>query len=748
MKKGRTVGTDMENRLYDYMDWAAIEAVVYAEEAHPEKLLGPHVVPEGVLIQAFFPGRKEVSVKLRTGREIPMVREDDEGYFAVLLDARRIPSYTYILKAAGDLAETEMADPYSFGPQITAGEERNFLAGTWYAAGDRLGAHLMTVNGTEGVLFAVWAPNALRVSVVGDFNGWDGRACPMIRRESGIFELFIPGIRKGALYKYELKLKTGLVYLKTDPCGSAFQVMPETAAVVADPEPFDWKDQNWMDIRIARQAKDAPIAVYEADMSRLAEVFPSLTADAQGEEEQDLPEVPAGSPAVTFRSAAPVLREHLVRNGYTHVEFLPLAEYPLDESHGFGSSGFFAPTSRYGTLQDFCFLVDMLHRAGIGVLMDWQPGFFARGDDFMSAFDGTCLYEHLDPKQGVHPFFNTHIFNYGRREVVSFLLSSALFWLKKCHLDGLRVPELDSMLYLDYGKSYGQWIANMYGGNENLEAEEFIRRLNTLIHSELPGVITIAEERSGWPAVTGPAAKDGLGFDYKWNNGCVDDYMRYIQLDPLFRGSHQDDLTFSMVYMYAERFMLALSHREAGNSPEAIKKMMPGSKDSLKLANLRLTLSYLTAHPGKKLFYMGMDLPEFMPDLMKLYTSHPALFCADESDGGFEWISNLDTEKSLLVFARRSEQANDLLLTVCNFSNVEYDNLQVGVPLPGRYKEIFNSDALRYGGSGAVNPRVKLSRPVEADERPNSIRIKVPPLGTAVFSLKAEEAVMRNRKTA
>ena len=748
MKRGQKLGSDMENRLYEYMDWAAIEAVVYAEEAHPEKLLGPHVTKDGVLLQAFFPGRKEVSVKLRGGREIPMIREDDAGYFAILLDARRVPAYTYILKACGSLPEIETADPYSFGPQITAREERNFLAGTWYTAGDRLGAHFVTINETQGVLFAVWAPNALRVSVVGDFNNWDGRACPMIRRESGIFELFIPGLQAGALYKYELKLQTGLVYLKTDPCGSAFQVMPDTAAVVADPEPFDWKDQSWMDIRIARQAKDAPIAVYEVDMSALAEVFPDFREDTQGERQQPGQEETDAAAGVTFRTAAPVLREHLVRNGYTHVEFLPLAEYPLDESHGFGSSGFFAPTSRYGTLQDFCFLVDMLHRAGIGVLMDWQPGFFARGNDFLSAFDGTCLYEHLNPKQGVHPFFNTHIFNLGRKEVISFLLSSALFWLRTCHLDGLRVPELDSMLYLDYGKSYGQWVANMYGGNENLEAEAFIRRLNSVIHSELPGVITIAEERSGWPAVTGPVSKEGLGFDYKWNNGCVDDYMRYIQLDPLFRGAHQDDLTFSMVYMYAERFMLALSHREAENRPDTIRRMMPGSKESLKLANLRLTLSYLVTHPGKKLFYMGTDLPEFMPDLLKLYTSHPALFRSDETSDGFEWISNLDTEKSLLVYVRRAEQANDLLLVVCNFSNVEYDSLQVGVPLQGRYKEIFNSDALQYGGSGAVNPRVKLSRAEEKDERPYSIRIKVPPLGTAVFSLRTEEAAMRHRKTA
>ena len=729
MRKIRTSKADMESRIYEMMDWAAIEAVVYAEEAYPGKILGPHVTPEGILIQCFFPGREEVLVKTAGRAPVPMVREDEAGFFAVLLDGRRIPAYTFLLKETDDLPERELADPYAFPPQITAKEEKSFQSGTWLEAGTKLGAHRMTVNGTEGVLFALWAPNAVRVSVVGDFNRWDGRACPMNRLESGIFELFIPGIPAGALYKYELKLRTGLVYLKTDPFGSAFQMMPETAAVVTDPAPYEWHDQNWMDIRIARQAKDAPIAVYELDLTRFHEVFPQTAA----EEEAASGDGNVQADDVSYRGITPVLLDHLLAKGYTHVEFLPLAEYPQAESDGYGSSGFFAPTSRYGTPEDFCFLTDSLHRAGIGVLMDWQPGYFAAGNDFMSSFDGTCLYEHLDPRQGVHPVYGTHIFNYGRGEVRSFLLSSAMFWLKTCHLDGLRIPELESMLYLDYGRQYGQWIANMYGGNENLEAEDFIRTLNRTVRKEVPGALMLAEERTGWPAVTGEISRDGLGFDYKWNNGCLDDYMRYIQLDPLFRGSHQNDLTFSMVYMYTERFMLALSHREAENRPEFLRKMMPGSKEALKLANLRLTCAYLMMHPGKKLFYMGQDLPGFTEDLLRLYKSHPALFGTDEDADGFEWISNLDTEKSLLVFLRHTADRKEELLVVCNFSNVEYDDLRVGVPAPGRYKELFNSDAVQYGGSGAVNPRVKLSKPVEQDERNDSIRIKVPPLGVAVF---------------
>ena len=706
---------DMESRLYGYMDWAAIEAVVYAEEAQPGKILGPHTTPDGVLVQAFFPGREAVSVRLADGRELPMVQEDEAGYFAVLLPFRRVPAYTFVLKATAGKEEKEIADPYSFPSCITEKEQKHFQAGTWQNAWEKMGAHRMTLNGRDGVLFALWAPNAMRVSVVGDFNAWDGRACPMNRLESGIFELFIPDLPADSLYKYELNLTTGMVYLKTDPFGQAFQVMPETAAIVPDPAPYAWQDKNWMDIRIARQAKDAPMAVYEADLSRLGDVFPQ-----EG--------------AVTYRSAAPLLAEYLAEYGYTHVEFLPLAEYPLDESLGYGSSGFFAPTARYGTPEDFRMLVDTLHRAGIGVLMDWQPGFFARGDDFLSSFDGTCLYEHLNPKQGIHPWFNTHIFNYGRGEVVSFLISSALYWLSEYHLDGLRIPELESMLYLDYGRQYGQWVPNMYGGNENLEAEAFVRRLNTAVHRTLPGCVMLAEERTGWPSVTGDADHDGLGFDCKWNNGCIDDFMRYIQLDPLFRGAHQDDLTFSMVYMYTERFMLALSHREAENRPGALLRMMPGSRDSLKLANLRLACAYLIAHPGRKLFYMGTDIPAYTQELLHLYTSHPALFKTDADADGFTWISSLDTERSLLVFLRGGEACGEQLLIVCNFSNVEYDDMLIGVPAPGRYKEIFNSDAVRYGGSGAVNPRVKISRPVEKDERADSIKIKVPPLGVAVFA--------------
>ena len=738
MRKTRTHAVDMESRLYDLMDWAAIEAVVYAEEACPGNILGPHVTPEGVLIQGFFPGREEVLVKADGKAPVPMVREDEAGYFAVLLEGRRIPSYTYILKETELLPEREIADPYGFPSQITAREEKSFQAGSWLEAHTKLGAHRMTVRGTEGVLFAVWAPNAMRVSVVGDFNRWDGRACPMNRLESGIFELFIPDIPVGAFYKFELKLRTGLVYLKTDPFGSAFQVMPETAAVVTDPAPYEWGDRNWMDIRIARQAKDAPIAVYELDPARFREVFP---VSPEAEEASSGPSADAEiaeDAAVTYRSITPVLLEHLLSKGYTHVEFLPLAEYPGQEVEKGGSSGFFAPTSRYGSLHDFCYLVDSLHRAGIGVLMDWQPGFFAGGNDFMASFDGTCLYEHLDPRQGVHPAYGSHIFNYGRGEVRSFLLSSAMFWLKTCHLDGLRIPELESMLYLDYGRKYGQWVANMYGGNENLEAEDFIRTLNRTVRKEVPGAVMLAEERTGWPAVTGELNREGLGFAYKWNNGCIDDYMRYIQLDPLFRGAHQDDLTFSMVYMYTERFMLALSHKEAEGRPELLRRMMPGSKDALKLANLRLTCAYLMMHPGKKLFYMGQDLPAFTEDLLRLYRSHPALFKTDEDPDGFEWISNLDTEKNLLVFLRHTADRSEELLVVCNFSNVEYDDLRVGVPSPGRYKEIFSSDALQYGGTGAVNPRVKLSKPVEQDERKDSIRIKVPPLGVTVFAKRPD----------
>jgi 1,4-alpha-glucan branching enzyme len=732
----------MESRVYDLMDWAEIEAVVYAEEARPRKILGPHVTDGGILVQAFFPGREKVSV--RTGdKTIPMVQEDEAGFFAVMIDGKKIPSYTFLIEEEN--GTREVADPYAFPCQITDKEETRFVNGIGYHAYEKMGAHLMTINGVKGVYFAVWAPNALRVSVVGDFNGWDGRVNQMNRTESGIFELFVPGVEAGCFYKYEIKSKAGLVYLKADPYAFGTQSGADGASVVANTS-FEWKDEDYIAKRESTDLSQKPVAIYELNVNTW-------------KQKSD------GTP-VGYAAMAPELVSYVKDMGYTHVELMPVMEYPDDESMGYATSGFFAPTSRCGSPEDFASFIDTLHQAGIGVILDWVPSCFARGNSGLASFDGTCLYEHLDPKKGVHPVSGNLIFNYGRGEVQSFLLSSALFWINVYHADGLRINDLATMLYLDYGRKPGEWIANIYGGNENLEAIAFLKKLNLEVRKEAPGVITVAEEETGFPQVTGDAAGEGLGFSYKWNNGCVHDYMKYIQLDPLFRGAHQDDLTFSSVYMYSEKFMIALSHDLLIDGGKSLIRQMPGGKTELKEANLRLTYAYLLTHPGKKLITMGQDFGQgaritaengvdwneassedgkrktaFFKALLKLYREQPALYELDENPEGFEWISNLDWERNMLVFLRKSMKTEETLLIVANFSNVTYENMLIGVPYPGKYKEIFSSDAVEFGGTGAVNPRVKLSRAVEHDERKDSIKVKIAPLSVAVY--RFTEAVER-----
>ena len=704
----------MNRKLYDLMDFPEIEAVVYSEEDHPREILGPRKTPHGILIQAFVPGEEKLCVRTEEDRKLhEMELIDEAGYFAVLLRGKEIPAYEYVLQK-GD-REVVWQDPYRFGPLLTEKDEKRIQAGNLPRAWEKLGAHAELQDGIAGVSFAVWAPNALRVSVVGPFNEWDGRAAQMNRLDCGVVELFLPHLVPGTEYQYELKLKTGLTYLKSDPYAGAFSLKGDPVSVIPEEPRYKWTDREWIKKRQEQPAQAEPLLICQLDFRGWCREHGC---------------------AENYRAAAERLADWLAADGWSHVEFSPLMEYPDDISEGYETCGYFAPTARFGTADDFCELIDVLHSRGVGVLMDFVASYFAGGNSLLAAFDGTYLYEHMDPRRGVHPAFGTHLFNYGRPEVSNFLISAAVFWAEKYHLDGFRFTDVATMLYQDYGRNEGEWVANLYGGNENLEAVAFLKKLNTVLHEQVPGVLTIAEEMAGWNGITAPVSRDGIGFDYKWNHCWAEDFLSYMHLDPLFRGAHQDDLTFGTVYAYSEQFLIGFGKDETARGKQGFASYLSGNEESVRAANLRLAMAYIFVHPGKKLLHADTvrELPAgYLAALDALYRERPALHRVDHSAEGFEWISNLDWEHSILVFLRKTENKEETLLAVCNFSNVPYEEFRVGVPYPGKYKEVFNSDAEQFGGSGVVNPRVKISRPVEHDERKDSIKVKVPPLGISVY---------------
>ena len=743
----------MDKKLYDMMDWAGIEGVVYSEEDKPHNLLGPHLTEEGVLIQTFIPTAKKISVLVEGVKKMyPMDMEDEAGFFAVLLPRKKIPQYR-LLVIYDDDSQQELIDPYSFAPQITEKETKKFNAGICYDIYEKLGAHPMSIDGVSGVYFAVWAPNAVRVSVVGDFVLWDGRRLPMRRLwDSGIFELFVPGLKEGAIYKYEIKAKGGMTYLKSDPYANAAEMRPNTASVVADLSGFEWTDEKWMAQRKAADSKKQPMFVYEMHLG-------------SWKKPED------GRYFYNYRELAPMLAEYIKSMGYTHVELLPIMEHPLDASWGYQVTGYYAPTSRFGSPKDFMYFMNYMHEQGIGVILDWVPAHFPRDSHGLASFDGTCLYEHYDPRQGSHPHWGTLIYNYGRPEVKNFLIANALFWAKKYHADGIRMDAVASMLYLDYGKNDGEWVANMYGGNENLEAVEFLKHLNSIFKRESDGALLIAEESTAWQKITGALDDGGLGFDYKWNMGWMNDTLGYMQLDPIFRSYHHNDLTFSMIYAYSEDFVLSLSHDEVVHGKGSLIGKMPGKKE-MKYANLRALYGYLMTHPGKKLLFMGQDFAQFhewseekglewelleqedhqkmqvyMKALLTLYKEYPALYQLDYSPEGYEWINCIASNENMLIYLRKTEKEDETLLVVCNFSPLVYEDHRVGVPFRGKYKEIFNSDREEFGGAGNVNPRVKTSKKEPCDEREDSISIKVPPMGISIFSCtRVKETASANEK--
>jgi len=618
-----------------------------------------------------------------------------------------------------------------------------FNEGSHFRLYEKLGAHPLTIDGQPGTYFAVWAPDAEHVFVTGDFNGWHRTAHPLhSRQQSGIWEGFIPGIGKGDIYKYHIASRhRGYKVDKADPFAYYHETPPKTASIVWDLD-YIWGDQKWREKRRRYNALDAPIAIYEVHLGswRLAP------------EESNRP--------LTYREMAPQLAEYVNRLGFTHVEFLPVMEHPFYGSWGYQSTGYFAPTSRYGTPQDFMYLVDYLHQHGIGVILDWVPSHFPTDEHGLGFFDGTHLYEHADSKKGLHPDWNSYIFNYGRNEIRNFLISSALFWLDKYHVDGLRVDAVASMLYLDYSRKEGGWIPNKYGGRENLDAISFLRRFNEEVYNNYPDVQTIAEESTAWPMVSRPTYVGGLGFGIKWDMGWMHDTLQYISRDPVHRKYHHNDLTFRMLYAFTENFILPLSHDEVVHGKGSLLAKMPGD-DWQKFANLRLLLGYMYAQPGKKLLFMGGEVGQWqewhhdrsldwhlaqyqqhhqvqrwVEDLNRLYRSEPALYELDFEPAGFEWVDANDSEQSVISFIRKGKSTVDTILVVGNFTPVTRLNYQVGVPYGGFWKEMINSDASEYGGSGQGNLGGVEATTTPSHGRPYSLNITLPPLAVMFFKGK------------
>ena len=627
------------------------------------------------------------------------------------------------------------------------GELDQYLFGqaTHYDIYKKLGAHLTTRNRKKGVYFAVWAPNAQAVSVVGDFNEWEDSADPMEKvGPIGVWEVFVPGAKLGDLYKFCIRTMDGREIYKADPYANWSEMRPGTASRVADITKFVWSDANWMEKRKQTDPKQQALAIYEVHPGSWRK-HPASEADPDG--------------FYGYREFAHALAEYVKRMGYTHVELMGIAEHPLDASWGYQVTGYYAPTSRYGTPEDFKYLVNYLHKNKIGVILDWVPAHFPKDAHGLAEFDGTCVYEHADPRQGEHPDWGTKIFNYGRNEVKNFLIANALFWVEEFHVDGLRVDAVASMLYLDYGKQDGQWVANKYGGNQNLEAIEFFKHLNTLIRGRNQGVMMIAEESTAWPRVTGDVEKEGgLGFSFKWNMGWMHDFLEYMKLDPYFRKYNHNKMTFAMTYAFSENYILVLSHDEVVHLKCSMINKMPGLYDD-KFENLKAGYSFMFGHPGKKLLFMGQDfgqfqewseareldwyllkearhqqLQEYVKDLLAMYRKYPALYANDNGYEGFEWINANDGDRSIFSFVRWSPTKRNNLLFVCNFTPMERGDYMVGVPKKKQYRLILNSADPKYGGSHPVEDTVFRAVKGECDGKPFHLEYPLPPYGVAVFA--------------
>jgi 1,4-alpha-glucan branching enzyme len=715
---------------------AALAALVGGYHRDPFAVLGPHPENGATVVRVLQPAARDIALHMvTTGAIVPMTKRDAAGIFEARVDGP-VPDYRLRVTYPHDHV-VELDDPYRYGRVLTDFDLHLLGEGTHHRAFEKLGSHRVAFGGTTGVHFAVWAPNADRVSVVGDFNGWDGRVNPMrLLVPGGIWEIFVPDLPDGEKYKYEIRTRTGAILKKTDPFALAFEAPPQSAAVVRDISGYDWRDADWMARRAAQNAwLDRAMSVYEVHLGSWARV----------------PE--EGNRFLSYREMAHRLVPYVKSMGFTHIELLPVMEHPFSGSWGYQVLGFFAPTARFGPPEDFKLFVDACHQDGLGVILDWVPGHFPKDAHGLAQFDGTALFEHEDPRQGEHQDWGTLIFNYGRNEVRNFLLSNALFWLEEYHIDGLRVDAVASMLYLDYSRKAGEWIPNPFGGRENLEAIGFLQQLNSLTHGEHPGTMTAAEESTSFPGVSRPVHLGGLGFTYKWNMGWMHDILQYFREDPIHRRWHHNLVTFSALYMHSENFTLPFSHDEVVHGKRSLLEKMPGDSWQ-KFASLRALYGYMYGHPGKKLLFMGQEfgqrrewnhdrsldwhlldepahasLKHYLQDLNAIYLAEPALHQVDFDPAGFRWIDCNDNENSVVSIVRYARDRSDFVVMVFNFTPVPRAEYRIGVPEAGVYAERLNSDADAYGGGNLGNGGSAATEPIAAHGFDQSLRLLIPPLG-------------------
>ena len=734
----------MNKRLEDWVNWILYDELKNGVINAPKHLLGNHVYGDGQVITVYRPYAEKVCVVSPTGKNREEMECLAEGFYGFYSAKKKYKGTKYRIETTYQDGTTVVtADAYAFDSQITEFDTYLFAEGKHYDVYEKFGAHPMTIDGVKGTYFAVWAPHARRVSVVGDFNMWDGALNPMqMMQTSGIYELFIPDVAPGAVYKYQILTRDGEILYKADPYGNQCQVRPDNANVVADLTGYKWKDTDWIENR-KQQTRETelkkPMAIYECHLGSWLKKI----------EDSDFG-------FYTYRELAKMLCDYVKKMGYTHVELMGIAEYPFDGSWGYQVTNYYAPTSRYGSPEDFMYFVDHMHENGIGVILDWVPAHFPRDAHGLGRFDGMPLYEHPDPRRGEHPDWGTYIFDFGRNEVSNFLTANALFWVEKFHVDALRVDAVASMLYLDYGKQDGQWLPNKDGGNENYDAIELLRKINTVMEERNPGAFLIAEESTAWAGVTAPASMKGLGFLYKWNMGWMNDFLEYMKMDPYFRSFNHNRLTFSLSYTYAENYVLVISHDEVVHLKCSMLNKMPGVEMD-KFANLRTAYGFMYGHPGKKLLFMGQEfgqlrewsearsldwflldqplhkkMQKWVADLNHMYTTYDACYYNDNNQMGFEWTKVDDANTSIIAFVRRGKTVKDQLLFVCNFVPVERKDYWIGVPCLTEYEEIINSDAKIYGGSGTKNGKVKAFEE-KCDRMPYAISIDIAPLSMMVF---------------